>query len=88
MDDFWEMYSAYCSKKDTDSLEKTPWGRSPCDDYEVPEGGKGNGQYWLEQCYHNVDIRVVGKRANMMSMSVSNNACRRLRHRKQKSLRS
>ena len=61
MEDFWEMYNAYCSKQSTDPIEGTAWGRSPCADYKIPEGGKANGRFWLEQCDRHVNIQVVGK---------------------------
>ena len=70
MENFWEMYTAYTSKKDTDPIEQTAWGRSPCTDYKVPEGGKANGRFWLEQCDRHVNIQVVGKLSETMISSV------------------
>ena len=71
MDEFWEMYTAYCSKKDSVRLDDTPWGKSPCKEYDAQkiaqkiEGAKGTGKVWLEKCDRHVNIEVVGKFAGL-----------------------
>ena len=68
------MYTAYTSKRDTDPIEQTAWGRSPCPDYKIPDGGKANGRYWLEQCDRHVNIQVVGKLFDIALMIVPNSS--------------
>ena len=61
MDQFWEMYDAYCSKRPGQKLESTEWGQSG-PDYKGLKGQKGNGSAWLRGCFKDVNIKVVGKR--------------------------
>ena len=67
MDQYWEMYEAYKSKKPWQSIKDTAWGKSTTIDQKIAEttGGqywlqKGKGSQWLAACKE-VNIEVVGK---------------------------
>ena len=65
MDQFWEMYEAYCSRGDY-HIEATAWGRGekPTEwkgkDKGLKWQGKGKGDVWLKACDKNFTIQVVG----------------------------
>ena len=61
MDQFWEMYEAYCNKKRTERIQDTDWGKSGPGRKAGTKGEKWNGRLWLEKCYKNIVIKVIGK---------------------------
>ena len=60
MDQFWEMYEAYCGKDPDKSMESTEWGESG-EYYKGVQGAKGNGARWLQNCDKKINIKIVGK---------------------------
>ena len=66
MDQFWEMYAAYKTKKPYEQMKDTSWGKSEVVDstYRVSDGQyflqTGRGKQWLEHCTQ-AHIEVVGK---------------------------
>ena len=66
MDQFWEMYEAYKTKKPWQTMKDTDWGKSTELTLSLTQTNgqywlqKGKGKQWLEGCTQ-VDIEVVGK---------------------------
>jgi hypothetical protein len=66
MDQFWEMYEAYTTRKNKD-IRETEWGqgKTPTEWKGMKTGetwqGKGKGDVWLASCDKKFTIEVVGE---------------------------
>lgn len=66
MDQFWEMYAAYKTKKPWQNIRDTDWGKSTEVTSTVKESNgqyflqKGKGKQWLDLCKE-AHIEVVGE---------------------------
>ena len=76
MDQFWEMYTAYKTKKPSERMKDTEWGRSDQvkSSVKVSDGQyfiqTGKGKQWLEHCTE-AHIEVVGKLGQLRTILVS-----------------